>query len=468
MDKAQPTASPEFVTKLKSNMARLRAGFKTKRSFPVEWRLTQLKQLKALLIENDAEFNKALWSDLRKSPFECSVTEQGVVLGEIEHALSNLADWMRPVYSSTPIIAQPGHSEIRHDPFGVTLVISAWNYPVNLLLAPVVGAICGGNAVMMKPSEMSPATAALITKLVPKYMDPEMFAVADGGVPETTAVLAETFDLIFFTGSGPVGKIVMAAAAPKLTPVVLELGGKSPTIVMADADIEVTARRIAWGKFMNAGQTCIAPDYVLAERSIIPQLTEEIAKAVKGFYGEDAKQSADYCRIVNDKNYERLTAYIGDGKLVCGGKTDKAERYISPTILTDVSLDAKVMQDEIFGPILPVIAFDTVDEVIELINSRPKPLALYLFTKSEKVEEQVLAETSSGGVCINDVVMHMPIHGLPFGGVGPSGMGRYHGRFSFDTFTHSKGVLRKGTWIDIPLRYAPYSEEKMKWIKRLF
>ena len=448
-------------------VAAVRRVFRSRRTFAYEWRMAQLKALKQFLVEKEEEIRKALWEDLRKGNFECDVTETGICLAEVEYALAHLKEWMKPVSVSMPLIDQPGTSEIRHDPYGVVLILGAWNYPVNLLLAPLVGALGGGNVVLLKPSELARATSTLMAKWIPQYLDKEAVVVFEGGVPETDKLLDCVFDYIFFTGSGPVGKIVMKKAAEHLTPVTLELGGKSPALVLQDASVKTAARRIVWGKFMNAGQTCIAPDYVLIHPSVETEFLAESKAAIEQFYGPDPKQSPDYCRIVNERNFTRLEKFLKDGSLICGGNTDAQERYIAPTILRLSSADAPVMQEEIFGPILPVIATNGLDAMLEFVNARPKPLALYLFSKNDTAKERVLDETSSGGVCLNDVVMHMPSPYLPFGGVGASGMGHYHGQRSFETFTHQKGVMKKATWPDIPIRYAPYTDAKLKWIKRL-
>ena len=446
---------------------KVRSIFQSRRTRSYEWRVNQLQALKKFLTERDQEVNQALWTDLRKGNFEAEITEQGVVLGEIDYTLKHLKDWMKPEKATTPLLDQPGHSEIRSEPYGVVLIMGTWNYPINLLLAPLVGALSGGNTVVLKPSEISAATSAMLAKFIPQYLDPEAVIVVEGGIPETDDLLACQFDYIFFTGSGPVGKIVMGKAAKNLTPVTLELGGKSPAIVMDDTAVKVAAKRIAWGKFMNAGQTCIAPDYVLIHPSIENEFLDEMKKSLQEFYGQDAKTSPDYCRIVNDRNFQRLEKFLDNGELFCGGQKDSKDRYIEPTILKLSSTDVPVMQEEIFGPILPVIKIKGLDWAINFINARPKPLSLYLFSKSSSVRERVLEETSSGGVCINDVVMHMPSPYIPFGGIGPSGMGHYHGRRSFETFTHQKGIMNKATWPDFPIRYAPYTPANLKWIKRL-
>jgi aldehyde dehydrogenase (NAD+) len=450
-----------------AQIEKLRASFRAKRTRPYDWRIAQLEQLKKFLTEKDKEIGEALWKDLRKGEFESRVTEQGVVLSEIEYTLPRLADWMRPESATTPLVDIPGSSEIRFEPYGLVLIIGAWNYPVQLLLAPLVGAIAGGNAAVLKPSELAPATSAVMAKWIPEYMDPEAITVIEAGVEDTDVLLDIQFDQIFFTGSGKVGKIVMTKAAQHLTPVVLELGGKSPAIVLEDAAVKVAAKRVAWGKYMNAGQTCIAPDYVLVHPSVEEEFIQELKLSLESFYGKDPKQSKDYCRIVNENNFKRLSKLLNDGEKVCGGETDVKDLYIAPTVLRNVSPSAPVMQEEIFGPILPVLTIPDLDHAIDFVNSRAKPLALYLFSKSDEVRERVVEETSSGGVCVNDVVMHMPSPYLPFGGIGPSGMGQYHGKNSFEAFTHKKGIMTKATWPDIPIRYAPYTESNLKWVQRL-
>ena len=445
----------------------VRAAFMSRRTRSYEWRIAQLNGLKRFLVEKKSEICQALWQDLHKSSFEVDLTEIETVTSEIDYTLMYLSDWMAPEEVSTPLLDFPGCSEIRSEPYGVVLIVGAWNYPVNLLLAPLVGALAGGNAVVLKPSEISAATSKLMALYIPEYLDRDAVIVFEGGVPETEELLGCPFDYIFFTGSGNVGKIVMRRAADNLTPVTLELGGKSPAVVMADASIEVSARRIAWGKFLNAGQTCIAPDYVLVDAKVEVEFLAQLKISIAKFYGADAKQSADYCRIVNDRNFQRLEKFLKNGETYCGGTSDAKDRYIEPTVLRVKSFDEPVMQEEIFGPILPVIATPDLDFTLDFINARPKPLALYLFSKSTAVKERVITETSSGGVCINDVILHMPSPHLPFGGVGGSGMGHYHGKRSFETFTHQKGIMKKSLWPDIPIRYAPYTETKLKWIKRL-
>ena len=456
----------QFSTVLNAQYSRLRQGI-SGQPRDYQWRISQLKALQKMLKDNDEQLCQAMWADLRKSKFECVATEQGIVLSEIEYTLTHLADWMKIEHVSTPLYNLPGHCEIHHDPLGLALIIGAWNYPINLLLTPLVGAIAGGNGAMLKPSEMAVQTAALIAKLIPQYLDQNLFAVVLGGPAETDLLLDLVFDVIFFTGSGPVGKIVMEKAAKHLTPVTLELGGKSPAVVMADADLSVAAKRITWGKFMNAGQTCVAPDYILVQPGAKEKLISEIKKTLLEFYGTDASQSPDYCRIINAKNFDRLNTQLKQAKVLHGGESKKDELYISPTLI-DAKFTDEIMNDEIFGPLLPIIEMSELKEIITSIKSKPKPLSLYIFTQDDRVKEEILKQTSSGGACVNDVIMHMPVPEFPFGGVGASGMGHYHGKFSFQTFTHAKAVLKKATWLDVPVRYPPYTPQKSRWLRWLF
>jgi aldehyde dehydrogenase (NAD+) len=446
-------------------VANARASFRDGRTRPGSWRRAQLGALKALLKKEESRVFEALWADLRKPRLEAYLTEVGFVISEIDDALEHLEKWMRPERKHTSLLAQPGRSWTTHDPLGVVLVIGAWNYPINLLLAPLVGALAGGNAAVLKPSEIAAHTSALMADLVPRYLDSEAISVVEGGAEETQAVLNERFDLIFFTGGSHVGQIVLEKAAKYLTPVVLELGGKSPCLVDRDASLEVAARRIAWGRFSNAGQTCVAPDYVLVHEAVELELLGHLRAAVNAFYGDDPQTSPDYCRIVNDRNFERLSKLLQDGEVVCGGKADAKERYISPTILRRVSPEAPVMKDEIFGPILPVLTVPNMEAAIEFVTDRPKPLALYLFSNNEATQHKVVERTSSGNACINDVIMHMVVPELPFGGVGDSGTGRYHGQWSFETFTHRKGVLSRTNHLDFPVRYPPYTDGHLALMK---
>ncbi|MFJ8194470.1 aldehyde dehydrogenase family protein [Streptomyces sp. NPDC096094] len=425
-------------------VARLRATFRTGRTKPVEWRTAQLHRLRALLTESGPELEAALHADLGKSATEAQRTEIGFTVREIDHTLDHLAEWLRP--ESAPVPAHLGADATawtQYDPLGVVLVIAPWNYPAQLLLAPVVGALAAGNAVVAKPSELAPATSAALARLLPRYLDTEAVAVVEGGIPETTALLAERFDHIFYTGNGTVGRIVMRAAAEHLTPVTLELGGKSPAFVDRDADLDVVAARLAGGKFLNAGQTCVAPDYVLTDPETAAALEPALVRAVEGLYGADPARSAEYARIVNERHFDRLTGLLDSGRVVVGGGSDRAEKYIAPTVLADVAPGAPVMREEIFGPILPIVTVPGLDEAIDFVNDRDKPLALYVFSESDSTRERFAAETSSGGLGHGLPLAHLTVSDLPFGGVGESGMGNYHGRYSIETFSHRKAVLKK-------------------------
>lgn len=453
----------------------LRSGFTSGCTRRPQWRIAQLDALRRLLVENESALLHALYDDLKKPKAEAWTAEIGFLLAEILHAIKNLKRWMRPARVAVPPACLPGRCWIEPHPLGVVLIIGAWNYPVQLLLGPLVGAIAAGNCAILKPSEHAPASAQILAELVPRYLDPRCFAVVCGCANETSQLLSRRFDLIFYTGGAAVGKIVMAAAAENLTPVVLELGGKCPVIVDRGVDVKTAARRIAWGRFLNAGQTCVAPDYVLAHADVENDLIAALVATIGEFFGARPRESSDYGRIVNRRHVERLSHLLTDatagdpprGEVVCGGEWDVEEPYFAPTILKNVSADAAMMGEEIFGPILPVLSVADIDEAVEFVNRRPDPLAVYLFTRDAGIRRRVPAETRSGGVCINDVVMQITPPGLPFGGVGASGMGVYHGRHSFETFSQKKAVMSRTIWPDIKLRYPPYGENKLKWLRRL-
>ncbi|MFD5303780.1 aldehyde dehydrogenase family protein [Streptomyces rochei] len=425
-------------------VARLRATFRTGRTKPVEWRTGQLRRLRALLTENGSDLEAALHADLGKSAAEAQRTEIGFTVREIDHTLDHLADWLRPEPAPVPAhLGADATAWTQYDPLGVVLVIAPWNYPAQLLLAPVVGALAAGNAVVAKPSELAPATSAALARLLPRYLDTDAVAVVEGGVPETTALLAERFDHIFYTGNGTVGRIVMRAAAEHLTPVTLELGGKSPAFVDLDADLDTVAARLVAGKFLNAGQTCVAPDYVLTDPETAAALEPALVRAVEAQYGTDPARSTEYARIVNERHFDRLTGLLDSGRVVVGGGSDRSRKYLAPTVLADVAPDAPVMREEIFGPILPIVTVPGLDEAIDFVNDRDKPLALYVFSESDGTRERFAAETSSGGLGHGLPLAHLTVSDLPFGGVGESGMGNYHGRYSIETFSHRKAVLKK-------------------------
>jgi aldehyde dehydrogenase (NAD+) len=447
----------------------LREGFRCGVLRDNQQRSVQLARLCALFVEQEERLIDALVADVGKPRIEAYTTEIAFTINEIDHTLKHLDSWTKPGRVKVPITFKPGSAHLRPEPLGTVCIIAPWNYPVQLLFAPLVPALAAGNTAVLKPSEVTPTVAALIEEFVPKYFDANTVAVVTGAVDETTALLEQRFDHIFYTGNGNVGRVVMRAAAEHLTPVTLELGGKSPAIVAADANVKVAAKRIAWAKFLNAGQTCVAPDYVLCEEGIEDQLVAAIADAVTTFYGTDPRQSPDYARIVNERHHDRLMKLIDAGgydATAIGGTGDRTSRYLAPTVLVGVKPDAAVMEDEIFGPILPVLTVGDIDEAIRFVNDREKPLALYAFSSSDDVLDHVVANTSSGGVTLNHAVLHLAVPELPFGGVGASGMGGYHGRAGFDTFTHYKAVLDKPTRPDPALMYPPYTSTKQKILRK--
>ncbi|KAH1178967.1 aldehyde dehydrogenase family 3 member A2 [Mauremys mutica] len=451
-------------------VARAGAAFRSGRSRPLGFRLRQLRALERLVKEREAEIAAALHADLHKS--ECNAYSYEIlgVLGEIALMVDKLPTWAAPQSVPKNIMTLTDEVYIHHEPLGVVLVIGAWNYPFVLIMQPLIGAIAAGNAVVIKPSEISANTAKLVAELIPQYLDKDLYPVINGGVTETTELLKERFDHIFYTGSSQVGKIVMEAAAKHLTPVTLELGGKSPCYIDKDCNLDIAARRVAWGKYLNCGQTCIAPDYILCDQSIQNKVVETIKKTLKEFHGEDIKKSPDYERIVNKHHFKRLVTLLEGQKIAYGGETDEATCFIAPTILTDVSPESKIMKEEIFGPLLPIVTVKSADEAIEFINQREKPLALYLFSNDKKLIKRMISETSSGGVTANDVIMHYTLLDLPFGGVGNSGMGNYHGRHSFETFSHRRSCLIKSLAMESvnKIRYPPNSQRKLDWAKFFF
>jgi aldehyde dehydrogenase (NAD+) len=432
-----------------------------------EFRAAQLKKLRQAIRDHEQEIAKALHADLGKSEFEAFTAEIGFVYEELKHVLAHLHQWAKPRAVSTPLLLQPAKSRIVPEPKGQVLIIGPWNYPFQLMIAPLIGAIAAGNVAVLKPSEVARETEKVIRKIIEKSFSPEFCAIVEGGVEATTALLGLKWDHVFFTGSIPVGRIVMKAAAEHLTPVTLELGGKSPCIVHEDADVDVTAKRLVWGKYYNAGQTCVAPDYIYAHEKIAKPLLERMKHYIREFFGEDPQQSPDFPRIINERHVDRLMKLVDAKKVYCGGTSDRARRYIAPTILQDVSWNDEVMADEIFGPILPVLTYNDLEQVFAQIRSRHKPLAAYVFTDSKHVEERVMAEVSFGGGCVNNLLVHLCNPNLPFGGVGASGMGAYHGEDSFNVFTHFKSVLKSGFRLDVPVRYPPYRESRLNLVRRL-
>ena len=444
----------------------LRATFNARVTRDLAWRHAQLTQMEKMLVENEDQLIAALEADVGKPAIEGWVTDLAFTRGEIKLLNSKLDRWTADETVRMPMTVQPASGRIVREPLGVALVIAPWNYPIQLLLIPMASAIAAGCAVVGKPSELAPACSAALARLAPKYLDPRAVAIVEGGIPESDALLRERWDSIFYTGNGHVGRIVARAAAEHLTPVTLELGGKSPVIVDRDADLKVAANRIVWGKFLNAGQTCVAPDHVLVHEAVRDELTDRMGKAITAMYGSDPQKSPDYARIVNARHFTRLEGLMGRGVTIAsGGRTDASDRYIEPTLLADVAADAPAMAEEIFGPLLPVIGVRDVDDAIARVNHGDKPLALYAFSKNHKTLDHVVSHTSSGGVALNHVVMQLLPPGLPFGGVGESGTGAYHGKANIDAFSHRKSVLSKSTRMDPPLLYPPFTKLK-RWILR--
>lgn len=444
--------------------AQQRTYFNTGATRTAAFRRQALERLRAALLEHEEELNVALLADLNKAPAESYFTETGMVLEELRFQLKHFEKWARPRRVTTPLAQFPSRGKLLPEPYGCVLIMAPWNYPVQLCLIPLVGAIAAGNCAVVKPSAYAPASSAAIAKLLGEIFPPEFVAVVEGGRAENQALLEQKFDYIFFTGSPAVGREVMAAGAKNLTPVTLELGGKSPVIVDSTADIPLAARRIAFGKVLNAGQTCVAPDYLLLHRSVKDAFVREYRRALEEFFpGGDYEELP--C-IVNDKHFRRASCLLAEQRVLIGGETDATRRFIAPTLLDETDPAAPVMQEEIFAPILPMLCWQEREEVVRFVQSRPKPLALYLFTRDKEMEGAVFDQCSFGGGCLNDTIVHLACSGLPFGGVGNSGMGSYHGKQSFDTFTHYRSVLKKANWLDLPMRYHPYSGEKLRWIKR--
>jgi aldehyde dehydrogenase (NAD+) len=451
---------------LSAHLERLRANFQAGHTRPLDWRRNQLLALRRMLTECTGEFEAALRIDLHKSAFETYATEIGFLLREVDHALGHLESWAAPMPVRSPVFLQPARSRVMFEPLGVALILGAWNYPMQLTLGPLVAAIAAGNAAVIKPPRTARAVFQAIGRILPDFLDPAAFLVIADDTPNDL-ILAQRWDKIFFTGSAEVGKIVMRAAAEHLTPVTLELGGKSPALVDQSANLRVTALRIAQGKFFNAGQTCVAPDYVLVHERVHDALLAELALAVREFYGDDPQTSPEYARIINTKQFDALVRFLSDGEIVFGGQSDRDERYIAPTLLRGVSPDSAVMQTEIFGPILPVLPVKDMQEALRFVQQREKPLAFYIFSEDRAAIEQVLAQSTSGGACVNDALNHLIVPGLPFGGVGGSGMGKYHGEWGFREFSNARAVLDHDTSFDPALRYPPYDGDKFPRMKKL-
>ncbi len=450
----------EIRADIPANLKAQRDFFATGKTKDYEYRVAQLNKLLQLIQDHDQMIMDAVKADLRKPDIEVFGSEILVTLSDIKYVLKHLKAWMKPKKVGTPINLFPSSSYIYTDPLGVVLIVAPWNYPFGLTISPLIGAIAAGNCAILKPSEHTPHTSKAIAELINNNFDPSYISVIEGGIDTNQALLAEKFDHIFFTGGTAIGKIVMEAAAKHLTPVTLELGGKSPCIVDAECDLDLTAKRIIWGKFYNAGQTCVAPDYLLIHKDIKSALVERLITYVTTFFGDNPQQSPDFGRIVNERQFDRLANLLAssapDSKILIGGQSDRGDRFIAPTIIDQVDATSPLMAEEIFGPILPILEYDQLAEAIAFINSQPKPLALYLFSTNKRVQAQVARDVSYGGGCFNDTIMHLGNPELPFGGVGNSGMGAYHGKSSFDTFSHRKSVLKNSFKFDLKWRYPPY------------
>jgi aldehyde dehydrogenase (NAD+) len=463
------TTAPNDTANIADTVAAVRAGFDSGLTRPVSWRLDQLRGLSAMLRTESDRFEAALASDLGKPSIEGYAADIATVASEIDDIAKHLPKWMKPRRVKVPLTVQPGRAYVLPQPLGVTLIIAPWNYPVQLLLLPAAVSIAAGNACVLKPSEVAPATSALLAELLPRFTDSKAIATVEGGVDTSTELLEQRFDYIFYTGSTAVGRIVHQAASRHLTPCTLELGGKSPVLVDDSANLEVAARRIAWGKWLNAGQTCVAPDYVLISATHRDRFVELLERSFAEFAdGTDTRTNPDFTSIVNERHTERLRGLLANhnGTVAFGGDSDVADRWVEPTIIIDPDPDSPVMQEEIFGPILPIITVDSLADAISFVTDRPHPLALYVFAEHDDTIEHVIDHTSAGGTCINHVIQHLLPSDLPFGGVGESGFGRYHGRAGFDTFSNLRAVLKKPTRIDPKLVYPPYTEKKSKLIRR--
>jgi|SRR5690554_667221 len=458
MGAAEPTQQTLSTDWAADIVARQRTYFESGATRDLQFRLAQLRKLKQAIVDHKDDIAEALKADIGRPPLEAYI-ETTTAFEDLKHTIKNLRRWMAPQKVGTSMWAQPGTSRIESTPLGVNFIMGPYNYPFLLCIQPLIGALAAGNTVIMKPSSLNPATSALLVKMLSKCFKPELVAVYEGSTEITNALLEQRFDHVFFTGSPRVGRIIMAAAAKHLTPVTLELGGKSPTIVHKDANLKLAAKRIVSGKMLNVGQTCIAPDHVFVHRDIRADFEREIVAAVKTFYGDDPINSPDLGRMINHRHFDRVAALIDKTKVLVGGQTDRDSKFIAPTVLGGVTMADPIMQEEIFGPLLPLLEYSELSELYSHVKSLPQhPLALYLFTRSVQVERDVLANIQFGGGCINNTVMHVANAHLPFGGVGESGMGAYHGKSSFDTFSHKRSILRSSNWLDIPLRYAPYKD----------
>ena len=431
------------------------------------FRVKMLKRLREAILGFEEEIFEALKRDLKKSKFDAYTTEIGHCLAEISFVLKNLKKWMTPKKVGGSNLFPLSKGFIVSEPFGISLIIAPWNYPFALAILPLIASISAGNCTILKPSEISKNTEKVILEIIKKYFDEKFISVICGGAETSQKLLREKFDYIFFTGGEKVGKIVMKAAAENLTPVTLELGGKSPCIVDENCDLQKAAKRITWGKFLNAGQTCVAPDFLLAQKNTKEKLITEIKKYILKFYGENPEESEDFGKIINENHFDRLNEFLGEGEVIFGGKTNREKLFVSPTLIEKIPVNAKVMNEEIFGPILPILEFNQCSEAIDFINKKPKPLALYIFSRDKRFQQRIISETSSGGVCINDTIVHLTAANLPFGGVGNSGFGKYHGKAGFDTFSNQKSVLRQTLLFDMPKRFPPADEISLKTIRKV-
>ena len=440
--------------------------FASQQTKDISFRKNALRKLQSELFKREADIVQALYNDFKKSEYEAIMTETSIVYSELKMAIKNIEKWNKPRKVLPSILNFPSSAKIYSEPYGTVLIIAPWNYPFQLAISPLIGAIASGNTIVLKPSELTPHTSTIVREIIEAVFDERHVAVIEGGVPVAQELLTLRWDYIFFTGSVNVGRIVAKAAAEFITPVTLELGGKSPCVVDDSASIKLAAKRIAWGKFINGGQTCIAPDYILIHKSQKDSFVEAIKEVITLAYGDDPEQSSDFPRIVNTRNFERLAIMLENEKILIGGKTNKDDCYISPTLIDEPSLDSEVMKGEIFGPILPIISYETEEDIATIIGKYDKPLAFYIFSNKSEFAKKLIQQYSFGGGTINDTTVHFANHRLPFGGVGESGIGGYHGKQTFDTFSHKKGIVSRGTWLDVPTRYAPY-KGKLNQLKNL-
>jgi aldehyde dehydrogenase (NAD+) len=453
-----------------SSLEKMRKHFNNGATRPYAFRKEQLMKLKASILNHEQDLYDALYTDLKKSPEEVWATETGMVIAELNAAISNLRSWMAPERVTTNLLNLPSRSKVIKEPLGVVLIIGPWNYPFQLLINPLIGAIAAGNCVVVKPSEFAPATDAVMKKIIAETFSSEyiLYVQGDGAAVIPGMMNNFSFDHVFYTGSTEVGKIIYKMAAERLVPVTLELGGKSPCVVEADANINVAARRIAMTKFSNAGQMCVAPDYLLVHESIKDKLVDALKEVALKFFSDKPEESYSYGKIINEKQFNRIAGYLSQGKIAYGGRTDKEKLFIEPTILTDISMNGSIMKDEIFGPILPVIPFNTMEEAKAIIQNNPNPLSFYIYTSSNKKEKEWLDAVPAGGSCVNNSSWHLTNHNLPFGGRGFSGTGCYHGKYSFETFSHKKAVMKTPTWFDPNIKYPPFKGKLklFKWVIR--